>query len=325
MAKKSEPLAEEATPVEEMKTPQTVSVKQLMKSMFIIILSLLCVVGGLLIYQLHTRLEKARPILPGDEPEMTFPEPDTEVPLTLSAEPAVSDIPVDTVLETTDTTPTEPDIVVPTPAVSEPTEPAANVQPEATLAQEESLPTETPAEPVEAAPLPTPEQPYFTLQDALALRDHLYRGEACRSDFQKLLQSKVQNGAWHKMIEHLTPVCAQDKPLHLHTLFRKERKQAVIMYYQMNNPWWLAYLKAIPATLVEVRRLNPTTQTPMDLLSAAENALLQDDIQGALQFIQKLPQPMQAKFTDFKAKADLYLAAQNEVSSLILSFERKGK
>ena len=360
MSQLSQPTADEATPVADVKAPTVKSLQRFIRSVLILSLSVLCVVGGLLIYQLHARLDKATPVLPKINKVQTVPSirlktiqkettPSRFAPLASKPQPSPSSntltVPSDSKnsesIKKEDILPAETTEKAPDTKAMNPEEelPLAEIEPAETPAQqnEETIQNSAPETPSTLTgvsrqtdvnvPTPISNAPYFTLQDALMLRDHLQAGKSCRTDFQKLLKSQTVNHTWYTLIEQLTPICATNKePLNeIRSLFRKEHKRAIIAYYRQNNPWWLAYLKAVPATMIEIRKLNPTTQTPLDLLFSAQNALSHGDLKQTADLIHALPQPMQMAFHEFNKQMDLYLKAQNETEQLVLSFEQKGK
>lgn len=344
MTGQSHHTADEATPVEDIKTPTVKSFHRFIRSILILSLSVLCVIGGLLIYQLHTRLDKAVPILPTmgrtvsghvrtglpARPIVPVLQKAEQLPnVQTSVTADVSDT-ATTIAQQKDT-PFQPEEAVTkeVPAPTPSTNTVIDIDGQPAVEQPSETKTDDTVSEAEAAETPAPiaNAPYFTLHDALQLRDHLQAGSSCRTDFQKLLKTQTRYHAWHALIEQLTPVCAMDEsPLDdMRSLFRKEHKRAVIAYYRMHNPWWLAYLKAVPATMVEIRRIQPTGNTPLDLLSQAQNALIRSDLKQAIKAVYALPEPMRAAFAEFRTQAELYLKAQDEAEQLVLSFERKGK
>lgn len=308
MTKATKSLSEEAVPVNEIKAPTPRSFRRFFKSVLVVFLSVLCVGAGVLIYQIHHRLDQFHPILPTLRPAPL-------APLSQRPEPATPSI---------NQTATESNRVLPNAEkqLSESKQGLARITSEDTAV--------TVIEPDPAANIekqPEPSLPVFTLRDALTLRDHLNSAVSCREDLQTLLKSRIPGDEWNSMVEKLTPICVTDKTImtEMNTLFRRNKKRAVIAYYHKNNPWWLAYLKAVSVAIIEIRRINPQTETPSDILSAAQNQLAQRDIGGTADLIRKLPSEMQTAFQPFLDKADDYKAAQQEVDRLILLFERKGK
>ena len=129
------------------------------------------------------------------------------------------------------------------------------------------------------------------------------------------------------VLNNLSPYCLSNQSAikNVKDAFLKNKKKALIVYYKENNPTWIAYLKAIPASLVEIRKINPTEDTPKDLIYKAQNEIDSQNISKAIDLITKLPLTMQQKMTDFYREAAIYNRAKNSIDQLILSFEVKGE
>lgn len=167
----------------------------------------------------------------------------------------------------------------------------------------------------------------FSLADALLFKEHFLTEESCFEDYQKLLSTTHKTALTDDVLNNLSPYCLSNQSAikNVRDAFLKNKKKALIIYYKENNPSWLAYLKAIPASLVEIRKINPTEDTPKDLIYKAQNEIDSQNISKAIDLITKLPLTMQQKMTDFYREAAIYNRAKNSIDQLILSFEIKGE
>ena len=299
----SEKISEESVPVQELKTPAIISVRRFFRSVMVVLLAFLCVFVGMLIYQLHTPIDKIQPV-----PPIKKKNPVTTVSVSNTEQEKVS--PVFTASQQ---------------EAEEPmVEKVLTVDAVETSVPDLSSTIKAP-EPVVQSPSVEYRLPMLSLADALRLRDHLAAGKECSDNLQKIVKSQVPSSNHRDyLIDRLMPVCMMHHPFQeMEKEFKSDKKQALLTYYRLNNPAWLAYLKAVGTALVDIRRIHPVKQRAKDIISLAQNALILHDVSQTLSYIRKLPPEIQADFTEFIRLADAYISAQQAAEELVLSFERE--
>lgn len=320
---------EESVPVQEIKTSAVFSVKHFSKSVVIVLLSFFCIFIGMLIYQVSqpnddlksVRKEQTRPVVANLKGQNTPPAFRRSEMMIKKGEtpkndntPTIEKAPLNPVKEDVSDTLTTGPL-----SVNEP-EPAT-VGDTPVLTQKEDIPA-NPTLLTSKVSVPT-----LAFEEALLLRDHLNTGKSCLSDFKKVMKAEFRSKEEkEQLVEKLMPVCtARSVFQNIEDTFYKNRKKALMTYYRLNNPLWLAYVKTILVRLVDMRKLNPNTEKPKDMISSAQNALHMKNLDMALQTVLKLPPAIQKDFRDFIGEAETYLGAQKEVENLILSFGQKGE
>ena len=310
---------EESVPVQELKTSAFLSVKHFSKSVLIVLLSFFCIFIGVLIYHLSVSVETLE-AAPGKEPVQTAHRvprsPRTSVVFQHQPTPQKASETPAALVGTSEKDPASEK------------EPVAEKVPVIEPVFDGQSKAETPT------PLPAPEpiafkpiEPQLNLEEAMILRDHLAMGESCLEDLKIIMKKALPDrDEKDRLVEKLMPVCTVRSVYDgLEDTFYKNRKKALMTYYRLNNPLWLAYLKTFGASLVDIRKLKPSKEKPKDIMSSARNALIVKNLEQAVQEIQKLPPEIRAEFNDFIGQANVYLAAQEAAENLMLSFGRKGE
>lgn len=167
----------------------------------------------------------------------------------------------------------------------------------------------------------------FTLGDALLFKEHFLTEESCFDDYQKLLHASGKTPEALDVLNNLSPYCLTNQPpvKNVRDAFLQDKKKALIVSYREKNPFWIAYLKAIPASIIEIRKINPTTNKPKDILYKAQNEINRQNVSKAVDYVTQLPLPMKLVMKDFYHEAAIYNRAENSIDMLILSFEYKGE
>ncbi len=286
------------------------------RRLIVTVLSVLFVIGGVLILRLH----RPAPVAPKPTVSVTMKRPaPVQIPAQIVTEPTP-------VIETP--------VVEPAPAAENTIEPAPFLDPIVqTMPEPEEIIPEIPAEPVTEPveqPLPQALQEHAKLAagtaklgDILALRDNFTNNDSCTDGYEKLLTLEPRTPLLQNAMDALAPICTKKEPVMsalTHT-FSKAKKRAVMAYYKAKYPrWW--FIKAIPVSVIEIRRLNPRNYRPMDKMHRAHNALIRQDIDQAIRFVNELPPLMRAQMDDFVAAAQAYNNARAGLDAVILSFEK---
>ena len=227
------------------------------------------------------------------------------------------------------TTPTDKRATTPSPLPSVATPSTLPLKNTAAPSAQTISPSKTAETVILPQTVPQPaEKVFFSLDDALAFRDHLMTGANCREDLEKVIQIYPRTPLLTRVIETTEPFCISPQtsagPLDdLIESFLRAKRQARLAYYHATHAVGLAYLKALGTAFVEIRNLNADDTTPLGIFDRAETALEQHNLRRALTEIHKLSPVYQAYFADFKSGADAYLAAQKNLNALVLSFGKK--
>ncbi len=293
------------------------SSRQTFKTLFIIILFILCVLGVTRIVKLHK--EAASSLTERPQVNSVMPR---KMPL-LNATKSLANTST-SYIEIAEKKPAAPSLNTPVLAQTKP----VDVKPDPIKSVDAVVPT--PSIPVTSTLPNTPPKPMvigYTLQDALTFKDNFSKGNSCETDYQKLLVSPYKTQAMQIVLNNLSPYCSSqaDALANIRTTFLKNKKQALIAGYKANSPKWIAYIKAILVSTVEIRKLNPKTSKPKDIIYKAQNELYRKNVYQAEKLLRTLPAVMQEQMTDFFREADIFIRANDSLNDLILSFDKKGE
>ena len=287
--------------------PRPRGFSRFLKPLLIMVLSVLCLLGGIILHKTPSR-----------EKEYTK--------TTLAYQPITKQNQLNILTKKTTETKTNTNLAVVKPVLV----PTVEKQEKETVTDITPSISETKTEISETEQNKTTEtiQPFgFSLKEALEFKERFLTEDTCHTDYQKLLNLSNKTNEVMDVLNDLAPYClSNQKPVeNLREAFLKDKKEALIVYYKENNPTWLAYLKVIPASLIEIRKINPRTNKPKDILYKAQNEILSQNVSKAIEYVTMLPLSMQRKMNNFYREAAIYNRAKNSLDQLILSFEIKGE
>ena len=170
-----------------------------------------------------------------------------------------------------------------------------------------------------------PNQEYGMAQ-ALIFKEHFLTGLSCRADYQTLSAVQHKTPIMREVLNGLAPYCRHEVSAleNVKAAFVNNKRKALVMMYQEKSPHWISYLKSVLVYLIEIRKLNPSSSRPKDILYKAQNELYHNNIVKATLLLKQLPVQMQEAMPDFFREAEIYLQADKSLTELILSFEKKG-
>lgn len=293
-------------------------ISRIIKPTLITVLAALCLVGGIVLHKMHTLEQTSKPLKSPviatkklnilSQPS-SFQSQNNSIDLSVQSTPFINPVRIQS-QSANEVVPKQENIDTQT------NEPITN-----------ELSLNSPSSTTQEEPQQQTQMDGFTLLDALQFKEHFLTETSCYEDYQKLLNASYKSIFATDVLNNLSPYCLshQSAVENVKNAFLKNKKKAIIAYYKENNPNWIAYLKAIPATLIEIRKINPIDDTPKDILHRAQNEIYKQNISQAVDYVTKLPLLMQQKMTDFYREAAIYNRAKNSIDQLILSFENKGE
>ncbi|MBQ9090102.1 MAG: hypothetical protein IJY58_03545 [Alphaproteobacteria bacterium] len=297
------------------------NIRRIMRTFFIGFLSVLCLVGIVLIHKLHKDSQKH----PSTGVTHFNRIVNTKLPVLAQPIKSISSSvkSLETVNQPAFPVTQEPAFLSPTPSA-----------PSSDNISELTTPTDTPAvalpvsDKTDAKQVAIPvKKTDYTLQSALIFKEHFLKGLPCVQDYQRLLSAQYKTPEMMTVLNNLSPYCASETGVrqNIKDIFLKEKKRSLIAGYEMKNAKWLAYVKALVVSVIEIRKLNPTTSKPKDIIYQAQNELYHQNIRQAVALLKTLPPHMQDAMSHFFREADIYIRADDSLNKLILSFEHAGE
>jgi len=129
-----------------------------------------------------------------------------------------------------------------------------------------------------------------------------------------------------KVIVTFLPYCLhQDTEREDVNIFLAHKKQAILSLFQQKHSTITAYFYALPWLVMDIHKVQPETDKPMDVLDRLHVAILENDTETALAELNKLPPRIGSIFNDVRQQL---LDQQHRLSvldELIISLANKGE
>ena len=145
----------------------------------------------------------------------------------------------------------------------------------------------------------------YSVLKAIELRDALKSGSDCRPLLEELIALPNKTPEMDQALMKLLQSCL-DRPItgQMKQAFYAAKKRAILRIFQAENPTYIAYLKALPYFIIHIRKKNPTTNAPLDILDRIQNAIDEERPQLVLKLIPELPENVQATLHDVTQLAE---------------------
>lgn len=291
--------------------------KKLFKSLIITVLAVLCIVGGVLIHKMNSFQTKTEPLKSNFSKPSLLLNSSTQKKQASKISRAQSIVQKPLPVQISSPAP----VSSPISTIEEPAQPNTPVSIE--KSDEVSL-IDTPAtvapvsHEINSSPMIG-----FSLEDAILLKEHFLTESGCLADYQKLVNAQNKTEEATIVLNDLSSYCIQEKTAHhnIRKAFLHDKKKALVAFYKDKYPLWIAYLKSIPVSIIEIRKINPKTNKPKDILYKAQNALYQQDIAKAVDLVTMLPLFMQREMQNFFREAAFYNRSKANIDQLILSLK----
>jgi len=178
------------------------------------------------------------------------------------------------------------------------------IEQETKIAEPEPPVVEVPIVSQEKVETPRKKSSYSVLK-AMELRDAFKDGGECRPLLEELVAMPDKTPDMEQALMELLQSCL-DRPIagQMQEAFHAAKKRAILRIFQTKYPTYIAYLKALPYFLANVRKKNPTGDNPLDILDRIQNAVDADHPQLVLKLIPELPENVQATLNDVTQLAE---------------------
>ena len=192
-------------------------------------------------------------------------------------------------------------------------------------------------EKIEAAETPLPsvisrpkfiKQPtsQYTILQALAFKNAVLMHKNCREYVETLLHLENPTEAMKKVIKTFLPYCLhQDTERDDINVFLAHKKQAVLSLFQQKHSTIVAYFYALPWLIMDIHKIQPETDEPMDVLDRLHTAILENNTENALAELEKLPPRIGAIFNDIRQQLQEQQQRLAVLDELIISLADKGE
>ncbi len=182
-------------------------------------------------------------------------------------------------------------------------------------------------------PVVTPSEPSAGLSDkfilkALELKDSFKNGNKCRVVLEELIAMPDKTPAVNEALMNLLQVCLeQPKEGKIQEVFARSKKQVILQIFKDEYPLYLAYFKALPYLLADIRQKHPKGDDSMAVLNRIQIAINSEKPMQVLSLIDALPQSVQPYLYDVRQYAEhesaLYQTLNNLIQALFSQEEAK--
>ena len=159
------------------------------------------------------------------------------------------------------------------------------------------------------------------LLKVIQLYESLQQGTDCRPLLEELMSLASITPTAEQSLKELLPICLEHPlPQQIQQAFYKNKRRTILRILQNENSALASYLQMILYTIFDIRKVNPSSDTPMDLLYSIQNAVDQNQFELVLKLIDQLPENVQPALFDLQQcalrEASIYQTLQNLIQTL---------